>query len=159
MNSINQQLNNIENKIQYCNCESQYISKTTVGWHIEHLLLTMNSIVKVLKESTVQNYKPKSSLLKLLVFTFKKIPRGKAKAPSFVTPKDFNEKSLKTHFETTVSNIKELEIINSNCYFSHPYFGDLKLKKAIQFIEIHNNHHIKIMDDIISMCNSSNNQS
>jgi hypothetical protein len=34
-------------------------------------------------------------------------------------------------------------------YFHHPFFGHLKLNKTIKFLEIHTNHHLQIIHEII----------
>lgn len=150
---LQKQLADIESKICYNNYKADAISKSSVGWHIEHLLLTINSIIKVLKNSHPENYKKKNSFLKTIVFISKKIPRGKAKAPKFVTPSTFDAASLKIHVVSTKTNVEQLKNISLKHYFSHPYFGDLQLQKAIQFIQIHNKHHLKIIDDIIKSTN------
>ena len=66
-----------------------------------------------------------------------------------VTPKIYDEKTLVEHLELTKSKIQELEIIDSKKYFNHPVFGHLKLSKTIKFFEIHTNHHLKIINDIL----------
>ena len=42
----------------------------------------------------------------------------------------------------------DLETLNANSYFKHPYFGDLNLKKTLWFLNLHTNHHLKIIKDI-----------
>jgi len=80
-------------------------------------------------------------MLKIIVFTRKKIPRGRAKSPKIVIPKKYDELSLEKDCKNS--------IIDKDKYFKHPYFGDLKLDKAIQFLEIHTNHHLEIIHDIL----------
>jgi hypothetical protein len=46
--------------------------------------------------------------------------------------------------------ITTLELISKDHFFTHPYFGDLKKKQTILFLEIHTQHHLEIIEDIIS---------
>ena len=109
----------------------------------------INIIIEALHKSKPSNYKWSFKLLKLIVFTTKKIPRGKAKSPSTVHPEIYDELILKESIEKCKSKIQELNTINEEQYFNHPLFGHLKLNKAILFLEIHTNHHLKIINDII----------
>lgn len=150
MNKLNGQLEELFTKIPQQDNVREAISKSTVGWHIEHILLTINLIIDEVKKSNPENYKSSFKLSKVLVFTMKKIPRGRARSPKVVAPKKFDEKTLKEHLETTKMKIKDLEAISSNKYFNHPYFGNLKLEKTLTFLEIHTNHHLKIINDILN---------
>jgi hypothetical protein len=42
-----------------------------------------------------------------------------------------------------------LELVSRDHFFEHPYFGKLKLKETIRFLEIHTQHHLDIIRDII----------
>jgi len=44
--------------------------------------------------------------------------------------------------------LEELRELNPQQFFNHPGFGNLRLKKTIQFLEIHTQHHLKIIEDI-----------
>jgi hypothetical protein len=43
----------------------------------------------------------------------------------------------------------ELDSIGAGHYFSHPYFGDTKKKDVIPFLEMHTDHHLKIIKEIL----------
>ena len=109
----------------------------------------MNKVIEQVKTSDPSKYKSRFNLIRLVIFTIGIIPRGRAKAPKIVRPKTYDEKTLKSHLEIAKSNIQALKDIAPNKFFSHPYFGDLKLNKAIRFLEIHNEHHLKIIKDIL----------
>ena len=84
----------------------------------------------------------------------KKIPRGKAKAPQVVVPKEgITIADLEYHLTKARDAIKALEFVSKNHFFKHPYFGDLKKKQTILFLEIHTQHHLKIIQDIVSNTN------
>ena len=149
MNKLKKQLDILASHISNQAISNPEISSSDVGWHVEHILLTMNAVITAAKESNPENYKWSFKFLKLVVFTLKSIPRGRAKAPQVVAPKTYNEESLNKHLKIAHTNLEDLKNLPSNKYFSHPFFGDLKLNKTLEFLEIHNNHHLKIIDDIL----------
>lgn len=126
------------------------ISSSNVGWHMQHIVMVINTIIEALQESKPSNYKWSFKFLKLIVFTTKRIPRGKAKSPSAVNPIIYDELILEESIKKCKSKIQELNTFNKELYFNHPLFGHLKLNKAILFLEIHTNHHLKIINDIIN---------
>ena len=89
-------------------------------------------------------------MIRIIVLTTKKIPRGRAQSPDVVVPKGkITEETLKAHLDQTVEKIKELNSIGPNQYFRHPFFGNLRLKQTVKFLEIHTYHHLKIVNDIL----------
>ena len=130
-------------------CNSK-ISKASLGWQIEHSLLTINGIIDALKKSNPNDYKRNFRLSRLVVFITHKFPRGKAKAPKVVQPRTFDKESLQLHIKLSKQNILELESLTKHQFFEHPYFGLLKKKKAIRFLYIHTLHHLKIIEDIVA---------
>ena len=80
-----------------------------------------------------------------------KLPRGRVKAVQAVIPEDYNEKSLREHLKATKLKVEELKTIDSNKYFNHPVFGNLKLTKTIKFLDIHTKHHLDIINDILKI--------
>jgi hypothetical protein len=122
-----------------------------VGWHIEHSLLTLNGIANSLIQSNPTAYKWKFNFIRIVVLTTKKIPRGRAKSPEIVMPKgSIDQPKLTALLTETRSNCKELSFLQADKYFEHPFFGKLKLKQTISFLEIHTNHHLEIIRDIVS---------
>ena len=125
------------------------VSAAAIGWHIEHSLLTVNAIIDQLKKSNPADYIWKFNFTRTLVFTINKIPRGRAKAPKVVQPKNsITMGTLKLHINNTKENITALQTLQTNNHFEHPFFGKLNLKPAIKFLSLHTNHHLKIMKDI-----------
>lgn len=151
MNQLQKYLNELETKISKHDIYNPDISKSNIGWHIEHILLTINRIIEDIQKSNPKNYKWSFKLSKFLVFSMNKIPRGRAKSPKIVTPKTYDEVTLNDHLKVTQLNIEQLKNLSADKYFNHPFFGNLKLKKTLKFIEIHTNHHLKIINDILKI--------
>ncbi len=126
------------------------VSEGAVGWHIEHSLLVITQIIEGVKRSDASKYKWSFNFSRLIVLSSNKIPRGKAKAPDSVLPKDsLNEAFLLESVANTKLALVELANCKKNNYFIHPYFGQLNLKATIRFFEVHTHHHLKIIRDIL----------
>ncbi len=151
MKKLNNLIVQLESNVSHQQIANQSISKSNIGWHIKHALLTIDGIIEALKKSNPSKYKWNFKILRLIVFTLKKIPRGRGKSPKIVIPQKYDELSLIKDCQNALVKIKELELIDKDKYFKHPYFGNLKLDKAIKFLEMHTNHHLKIINDILNV--------
>jgi hypothetical protein len=150
-NKLDSLLNQLEHHISSSDLINLQVSQSTVGWQIEHSLLTINGIVNAIVKSNPKDYQWKFSFMKLIILATKKIPRGKAKAPKVVVPKAaINNDDLQLHLTKARDTIKALEMVSKDHFFEHPYFGKLKLKETIRFLEIHTSHHLNIIEDIVN---------
>lgn len=139
----------LEKHIEQFEMSNYAVSKSTVGWQLEHIFLTTSMIILALKRSKPSEYKWSFKMPRLLVFTMGKIPRGRAKAPSMVIPQSFDKEHLQKHFQKVILQLDDIKEIDQNQFFNHPFFGDLKLKDTIRFLEIHTKHHSEIIRDIV----------
>jgi hypothetical protein len=149
MHKLLKQIKELESKIPNQEDYNPEISKSNVGWHIEHILLTNKMIIEAVEKSNPADYTWSFKLPRIVVFTMNKIPRGRAKAPKVVVPKTYDEQTLLEHLKIVTLKIQGLENMSSDKYFDHPYFGNLRLNKTIKFLEIHTKHHLEIINDII----------
>jgi hypothetical protein len=139
----------LEKHIEQFEIRNDAVSKSTVGWQLEHIFLSTSLIILAVKKSNPSDYKWSFKIPKLLVFTLSKIPRGKAKAPTVVVPQTFDKDSLLKHFDKVIRLLDDIQEIDKKQFFNHPFFGDLKLKDTIRFLEIHTKHHSEIIRDIV----------
>ncbi len=147
---LNQLISNLETKIEHLETSNLEISKSTVGWQIDHALRVINGVVSQLKKSSPDDYKWKFNFPRILVFTINKIPRGKANAPKSVQSFDGIKKiDLVNQIEIAKKLVLELNDLTKKNNFNHPYFGILNLEQTIKFLNIHTNHHLKIINDIL----------
>jgi hypothetical protein len=150
MTPLNTLLDQIETKIPFCDTSNSEISRANVGWHIEHCLLTLNGVTNFVVQSNPKDYKWTFNFIRTVVMFRKKIPRGRAKAPKLVLPEgNLTQESLQKHLSLTRNKVKELLLLSKDNYFEHPYFGKLKLKQTIEFLEVHTQHHLVIIEDIL----------
>ncbi len=127
------------------------ISASSIGWHLEHTLLVLEKSMSALASSVKANYSPKSSFKKTVILFTGKIPRGVARSPKHVLPEASNidVENLLARIAAVKSKLESVSTFPADQYISHPIFGDLKLKKAVRFLEIHSFHHLKIVREIL----------
>ncbi len=150
MKKLLQVLNDFEKQAPLYSNNNKLVSEANVGWHIMHSCLVINSIAKAIIASDPALYKKKFSWKAFLVLLLNKIPRGKAKAPSFTQPA--NEVSMDMVLQQIAEARKSAELLltaDKSQYFTHPIFGDLQLPTAIKFLYVHTYHHEKIIRDIL----------
>lgn len=154
MKIINGLMEKLESKVPFHGLMALQISEASVGWHIAHSLLTLNSIIDALTKSNPQEYKSAFDIRRSVVMLLGKFPRGRIKAPKAVRPSsDINLESLQQGIHGTTEKIKILEQLSPHHYFKHPFLGDFKLKPAIKFMAVHTNHHLHIINDILKSTN------
>ena len=142
-------LNQVESYIPDFEKSNTTVSQSTIGWQIDHSLLVVNGVINELKKSNPENYKWKFNKTRLFLQTINTIPRGKVKTPNSVKPSDsITRDGLILKIELAKKQVVDLEQLPAHSYFTHPIFGDLKLKTALWFLKLHTLHHLKIIQDI-----------
>lgn len=130
---------------------NESVSKAPVGWHVGHSFKVINSVFRSLEISEVENYRWKFSFNKFwFCFVTKKFPRGKARSPKSLLPGNhivLNE--LEEQLELAKKYIQDSDGIPFNANVKHPYFGQLSKKESLAFLQIHTEHHLKIIRDIL----------
>jgi hypothetical protein len=149
MNKNLRLINNLESYIDRCDKINTQISHQNIGWHIAHSCRVINAITKTLISSNPENAKPRFNVTYYKVILTNYIPRGKAKAPSFVNPSDLiTKEEVLADVAQAKESIALLSKAGRGQYFTHPGFGDLNRNKTLTFLAVHTNHHLKIIKDI-----------
>lgn len=149
MNSFLNQLSQLESKILLFEKTNLSVSKTAVGWHIEHVLKTSLIIIESVKISNPNDYQYKFNKYKLLFTILGFIPRGRARAPKVALPdKIISEESLLISIKKIKLALENWSDLDKNAHFPHPYFGKLNKKSTGWFLSLHAKHHLKIIIDI-----------
>ncbi len=149
MTKIADLLQDIESKIIHAQVSNERVSKSNVAWHLDHSLKVINGVITTLQKSE-PNYKWRFNWKRILLLSIKIIPRGKAKAPKAV--RSFEEitiADIERQLKTANFLLQELEAMDKNANFMHPYVGSMNVKQAIIFLGIHTRHHLKIIEDIL----------
>ncbi len=127
------------------------VSAANVGWHIQHTSLVMVRIIDAVKQSDPATYKWKFNWKRSYVYLTNKIPRGKIKAPKAVQPQVENDvQAMQSGIDKAKARVNELSLLQSHHYFTHPFLGSMNLKRTIKFLELHTQHHLKIINEILA---------
>lgn len=140
----------IEKNIPFKDQKNTQISKSDIGWQLDHALKVFNAVSEWTIKSDLKDYKWHFNFWRTLLFPIGYIPRGKAKAPKYVLPpKTINTKDLQTQLHIAATHIETLKTLPEKAYFKHFVFGKLSKKQTLRFLQIHTNHHLKIVRDIL----------
>ncbi|NNC69779.1 MAG: hypothetical protein HKN90_03040 [Flavobacteriaceae bacterium] len=147
---LDRQLNEIEALIKKAHTENSRVSKKGIDWHLDHSLKVLINIPKALHNSNPKAYKSNFNFLRFLIYTLNYIPRGTGKAPKHVRTFDpITKEQLIAQFEQAKEALKQLDGLDKNSHFQHPYFGILNLKQSKKMMRLHTDHHLKICREIV----------
>ncbi|MDO6760585.1 DUF1569 domain-containing protein [Tamlana sp. 2_MG-2023] len=144
-------LSEIEANIIYKDLENLTVSKSTIGWQLDHSLKVFNAVCKVLAASNPEDYKSNFNLTRWFIFLIGRFPRGKVKAPKQVvsTNSNISENILRSQLEEALIGLKIISTLDKHAFFKHHIFGNLSKKQTFRFLEIHTNHHLDIVKEIL----------
>ncbi|MEI6232746.1 MAG: DUF1569 domain-containing protein [Planctomycetota bacterium] len=133
------------------------VSAWSVGQHIEHTLAVNAKAVLILSSDRFATDPGKvvpASERVLNMLESGIIPRGVAKAPESVLPKMTNFVDLSDDVERNTNLVEGLTVIHRQIasddeLYAHPSLGGLTKMQWLRFLEIHIEHHQKIIADII----------
>ncbi|MCB0461299.1 MAG: DUF1569 domain-containing protein [Flavobacteriaceae bacterium] len=129
---------------------NESVSTSDVAWQIDHSLKVINLVSETLLKSNPEDYKSNFNKWRLLLFTIGYLPRGRVKAPKFVRPPEIiSTEDLNTQTQLAYQNILKLKSAPKHAYFKHFIFGVLHKKGTVRFLQLHTNHHLKIIRDIL----------
>ena len=147
---LEQQIEEMQQYVLQLQVKKVSVSQANVGWHLSHSAKVIEKVICQLQKSKPDDYRQTLNFKRLLVFIGRRIPRGKAKAPSSVLPEqELTPQKLEAQM-TTINNISsQLKELPDNTFFDHPYFDHLTKKQSVNFLTIHTEHHLKIIRDIL----------
>ena len=126
------------------------VSTSDIAWQIDHSLKVFNLVSETLLNSNPELHSSKFNKWRLLCFTIGYFPRGKVKAPKFVRPPEIvSIEDLELQLKLAYQNIENIKSANENAHFKHFIFGVLNKNRTLRFLQLHTNHHLKIIRDIL----------
>lgn len=147
---LNNHLSQIEELIPFKDKTNPAVSKSDIGWQLDHVLKVINGVCGILEKTKPSKYKKDFNLTRTVLFTIGYFPRGKAKAPKIVSsPEVVSTEALDTQLEDAKTHLQNIKPLHNHAFFMHHIFGSLSKAKTLRFLEIHTEHHLKIVRDIL----------
>ncbi|GAA4889401.1 hypothetical protein GCM10023311_11800 [Flaviramulus aquimarinus] len=147
---LNNLLSQIEENIPHKEQKKPSISKTNVGWQLDHTLKVINGVCGIMIKTNPNKYKKDFNMIRTVLFPLCYIPRGKARAPKMVLPPDIIlEEDLLNQLQKARNHITKVKPLPQKSHFKHHVFGMLTKQQTLRFLEIHTKHHLKIVNDIL----------
>ena len=147
---LDEELIALENYFGQREVQNVQVSQAAVSWHLDHTLKTINTVCTALQASNPQEYNSKFNFQRVLVHTLGNIPRGVAQSPASVRPPEVvHLDSLLLQLEEAKKRVQQISELEEQAYFEHPVFDHLDRDQTRRFLDVHTNHHLKIIRDIL----------
>ncbi|GAB5398707.1 MAG: hypothetical protein Aureis2KO_02920 [Aureisphaera sp.] len=147
---LDDSLNKIEANILYQDSINIDVSKVPVAWHLDHTLKTINGIYDAMEASNPDDFNSSFNMPRVMSLTLNYIPRGRAQSPTAVLPPEIIEKeALYRQLKEARENVKMAFQLDEHAHFEHPVFGIIARGNSLRFLEVHTEHHLKIIRDIL----------
>jgi hypothetical protein len=132
-------------------CEENGVSGWCPAEHLDHMMKASISIMERLTAGA-EPLPRGINVVGRAVLALGWIPRGVAKSPkrvlpTRVTPAVIEESAAR--FELLLNQLPGEAASSRSRTVPHPRFGGLTGPEALRFIAVHNDHHLKIVDDIV----------
>ena len=129
-------------------------SAWTPSEHLDHSIKVSASIINRLLQLDAPRGDRGISTVGRIVLALGRIPRGKGKAPERLRGARTTAADLHAGIEKLDGKIALLTaehlVSARGGVVPHPRFGDLAPAAALRFVAIHNDHHLRIIDDILA---------
>lgn len=131
------------------------VSGWSIGEHLDHAAATDKVLIMAIEVCLMKNdpkVPPPKFMAKVVLFTGF-IPRGKGSAPDMTKPKAKSAAEVRENLKKARGSLeaigKKLDKIEACANRApHPVLGGFTPAQWVRFIEIHQNHHLKIVADI-----------
>lgn len=127
------------------------------GWtpseHLDHLIRVCHSVITLLLDPAARTLSRKINVMGRIILHAGRIPRGRAKAPEqFIAARTESAQLIASldALEQVIARIPIGDIPKrKDATVKHPRFGGLTPGQALRFVAIHNDHHLRIIDDML----------
>lgn len=154
LESVGAQLGEIRRRIEGPLGTSPAVSGWSVAQHLDHSLkVGAGMLRRIVKPST--EAMPALDWRGHAVLLLGRIPRGKGKSPAAVEGVEVPAEALLAAHDACTAVYREVAdrpvlLEARSRVMRHPYFGGLTAAQTLRFVEIHTDHHLRIVDDILS---------
>jgi len=124
-------------------------SMWTIGQQIEHCCLVIGGVHEALRRSEPPAPPAKITIVRRAVWWTGRIPHGRANAPKSVQPAAVPDRThLEAAIERARGQVDSIRNLAQDAWFRHFMFDVLRRDEALRFLQIHTNHHLRIMKQI-----------
>ena len=149
---MSDRMDEIERYFSYRSMANDRISKVDVAWQLDHILKAIINITNTLEESDPQDYYFNINPARTFVFNIGDFPRGVAQAPASVMPPEIiTDEALADQLKLARNKMEIIQGLPEKSSFNHSEFGLLDRNEAARLIEVHTDHHLKIVRDILEV--------
>jgi DinB superfamily len=129
------------------------VSAWTPSEHMDHLIKVTASVVNRILQHDAPLCDKRLSPLAQVILVCGWIPRGRGRAPERLRGARTSAADLHaglTKLEGKIDELAESHLADSRgAIVPHPRFGGLRPGQALRFAAVHNEHHLKIIGDIL----------
>jgi len=125
------------------------VSGWSVGQHAEHLAMALSAmVVSLVTDRQYEGDTPLSDH-KDSVLETGGIPRGAVQAFETAIPGDDDADRIAGALNKALSRLQRVKNLPPAARVRHPMLGMLDRDESLRFIEVHNDHHRRIIDEIL----------
>ena len=129
-------------------------SAWTPAEHMDHLIKVTASIVNRILQLDAPRADTSVSALGRIILAVGRIPRGRGKAPERLRGARVGATELHaglTKLEGKLDELTSNHLLDTRgAIVPHPRFGGLRPSQAMRFAAVHNDHHLRIIAEILS---------
>lgn len=143
-------LDEVEGYFKHRDVSNNDISQVDIAWQLDHILKAIINISRRLEESDPNDYSLNFNATRTAVFLAGDFPRGVAQAPASVVPPEvITDESLMEQLIIAREKVISIQSLDKRSSFLHDTFGLLDRNESARLLEIHTDHHLKIIRDIL----------
>jgi len=148
---MSSRINEIESYLPHRLALNTEISSSNVAWQLDHSLKAIINITQALEDSSPEQYSLNFNFSRTIIFTAGDFLRGVAQAPASVMPPDtITMEALTNQIDLAKEKLMIIQELPDKSSMHHDTFGLLDRNEAARLIEVHTDHHLKIIQDILS---------
>lgn len=126
------------------------VSRWSTGEHLRHCCLAIGAVRRALETSSGAPPRTWRSWIGWLVLQRGRLPRGRARAPEETVPGPEEDEPLESVLERAATDLERIRALPANAWFQHFALGTLRRDRALRFLAVHNEHHLRIVREILS---------
>jgi len=132
--------------------QAPQVSGWSVGMHVHHCCLVIQAVHDALAASRPPAPRMWRSLIGRLVLWRGRFPRGRARAPEFALPADdMSPTQLTTLLSAAEQAVGAMRALDPGTWMRHFMLGTFTRDEAMRFAEVHTNHHLAIIREILTV--------